>query len=112
MYRNYVIIGLCIILGISVGFNVFYIRQNRIELGRLEELKRESDALQQEFREYNNRSREYITEMGTELQRDLSTITETEELVKVLREQVKSLQDYYTYLDRSERIVDSSIGGN
>lgn len=93
-----------------MGANIYYHRQNRIQLGRITELESELTSRQQELKECNSRlsevstilednnrrAEQFVDKMGEQLERDLSTVKDTTGLLRILREQIQELKSFYT----------------
>ena len=108
--RNMFYIFIIGILSGILGTNIYYHRQNRIQLGRITELESELTIRQQELKECNSRFAEVTTElesnnkraeqfvnsMGEQLDRDLATVKDTAGLLRILRTQLQELKNFYS----------------
>lgn len=103
-------IGLGLVCAILMGTNIYAIGRYRAaaatgtELKRqlvetkrqLKELSRQYDERLTSLENNNRRAKSIVESMGTELQRNDSSIQGTIGLIRQLRSQIKDLQDLYT----------------
>ena len=81
---------------------------------RLTELSERNHDLVDRLRDHNERARQLVDTMGSQLGRDDVLISTTTELIRALRTQMHSIQDYYNYIssDSSDILGTTDMGSN
>ena len=103
---------LCFCTGLLLGGCLLYFGRSRDQSQRIAELERDATerecrlaelsernhALTERLRDHNERARQLVESMGSQLGRDDVLISTTTELIRALRTQMQSIQDYYNYI--------------
>ena len=124
--RNWVLICIgCLLTGCLVT-SIFFIRQNRRQSERIAELERANAEFEQRYadcnrqltdvcntlEDNNRRAGEIARSMAEQLDTDAGNIEKTRTLVRLLREEIKVLEDSYTSISSSvRRDNDTNSGG-
>lgn len=110
--RYWLIICLGCLLAGGLVTSIFFIRQNRRQSDRIAELERANADFERRYAEYNRqlsnvcdtlednnrRAGEVARAMAEQLATDAGNIEKTRVLVGLLREEIKVLENSYTYI--------------
>lgn len=110
--RYWLIICLGCLLAGGLVTSIFFIRQNRRQSDRIAELERANADFERRYAEYNRqlsnvcdtlednnrRAGEVARAMAEQLATDAGNIEKTRALVGLLREEIKVLENSYTYI--------------
>lgn len=110
--RYWLIICLGCLLAGGLVTSIFFIRQNRRQSDRIAELERANADFERRYAEYNRqlsnvcdtlednnrRAGEVARAMAEQLATDAGNIEKTRALVELLREEIKVLENSYTYI--------------
>ena len=110
--RSWIVFIVVSFLAGGLVTSIFFIRQNRRQSDRIAELERANADFERRYAEYNRqlsnvcdtlednnrRAGEVARAMAEQLATDAGNIEKTRALVGLLREEIKVLEDSYTYI--------------